>query len=62
MTGTIKLTISIVVLLLAAMAILLVFGIIPAEFFGEATAKILLTAAIVGLAAAALTFIMRFGK
>ena len=62
MTGIIRLTASIAVLLVAGLATLLVFDIIPPDVFSNAIKKIVLTGAIASLTAIALAFIMRFGK
>ena len=62
MTGNIRLTASIAVLLVAGLATLLVFDIIPPDVFSNAIKKIVLTGAIASLTAIALAFIMRFGK
>lgn len=62
MTGIIKLTASIAVLLVAGLATLLVFDIIPPDVFSIGVKKIVLASAIAGLTAVALAFIMRFGK
>ena len=62
MTGIIRLTASIAVLLVPGLATLLVFDIIPPDVFSNAIKKIVLTGAIASLTAIALAFIMRFGK
>ena len=62
MTGIIKITASIAVLLVAVLAALLVFDVIPPDVFGESVKKIVLTGAIAGLTAVALALIMRIGK
>lgn len=62
MIGIAKLTASIAVLLLAGLATLMVFDIIPPDVFSEGVKKMLLTLVIAGLAAGALAFIMRLGK
>ena len=62
MTGMIKLTASIAILLVAGLATLLVFDIIPPSVFSTGVKKILLVAIIVGLTAGALAFITRLGK
>ena len=62
MTGILKLTASIAVVLVAGLAALLVFDVIPPDVFSTAVKKIVLTGAIAVLTAVALTFIMRSGK
>lgn len=62
MAGFIKLTASIVIVLVAILAMALVFDAIPGEWFSEAVKKILLASVIVGLTIAAVAFIMRIGK
>lgn len=62
MTGIFKFTASIAVLLVAGLATLLVFDVIPPDVFSVGVKKIVLTGAIAGLTAVALAFIMRFGK
>ena len=62
MTGIIKFTASIAVLLVAGLATLLVFDVIPADVFSVGVRKIVLTGIIVGLTAVALAFIMRAGR
>ena len=62
MTGMIKLTASIAILLVAGLATLLVFDIIPSDLFSTGVKKVLLVAIIVGLTAGALGFITRLGK
>ena len=62
MTGIFKFSASIAILLVAGLATLLVFDVIPPDVFSVAVKKIFLTGAIVGLTAVALAFIMRFGK
>ena len=62
MTGIIKFTASIAVLLVAGLATLLVFDIIPPDVFSQGVKKTILTGAIAGLTAVALAFIMRIGK
>lgn len=62
MTGMIKLTASIAIVLVAGLATLLVFDVIPADVFSTGVKKILLVAIIVGLTAGALAFITRLGK
>lgn len=62
MTGIIKLTASIAILLVAGLATLLVFDVIPSDIFSTVVRKILLVAIIVGLTAGALAFISRLGR
>lgn len=62
MTGMIKLTASLAVVLVAGLATLLVFDIIPSEVFSVGVKKIVLLVVIVGLAAGAVAFIMRIGN
>ena len=62
MTGFFKLTASVVIVLVATLAMALVFDVIPGEWFSEAVKKILLVSVIVGLTVAAVAFIMRLGK
>ena len=62
MTGMFKLTASIAVILVAGLATLLVFDVIPPDVFSAGVKKILLVGIIVGLASAALAFIFRLGK
>ena len=62
MTGMIKLTASIVILLVAGLATLLVFDVIPPDVFSTGVKKVLLVGIIAGLTAGALAFISRFGK
>ena len=62
MTGIIKFTASIAVILVAGLATLLVFDIIPPEYFSNAVRRIVLTGAIGVLTALAIAFIMRLGK
>ena len=62
MTGFFKLTASIVILLVAALAMAVVFDAIPGAWFSEAVKKILLGTVIVGLTVAGVAYIMRLGK
>ena len=62
MSGIIKLTASIAILLVAGLAMLLVFDIIPPDVFSTGVKKILLVGIIVGLTSGALAFISRLGK
>ena len=62
MTGMIKLMASIAILLVAGLATLLVFEVIPPDVFSAGVKKILLLGIIVGLTAGALAFITRLGK
>jgi hypothetical protein len=62
MTGVIKLTTSIATLLVAGLATLLVFDVIPSDVFSAGVKKILLVAIIFGLTAGVLAFISRLGK
>ncbi len=62
MSGIIRLAASILILLVAGLATALIFDVIPADVFGEALKKILLTTAVAGLAIAALAFVARAGK
>ena len=62
MTGIIKLTASIAVILVAGLAMLMVFDIIPPDVFSIGVKKIVLAMVIARLTAAAIAFIMRFGK
>lgn len=62
MSGIIRLAVSILILLVAGLATALIFDVIPADVFGEALKKVLLTAAIAGLTIAALAFVARAGK
>lgn len=62
MSGMIRLTASIAILLVAGLATLLIFDIIPPDIFSTWVKKILLLGIIVGLTAGALAFISRVGK
>ena len=62
MSGMIRLTASIAILLVAGLAMLLIFDIIPPDIFSNWVKKILLVGIIVGLTAGALAFISRVGK
>ena len=62
MSGIIKLTASIAILLVAGLAMLLVFDVIPPDVFSTGVKKILLVGIIVGLTSGALAFISRLGK
>jgi hypothetical protein len=62
MSGMIKLTASIAILLVAGLAMLLVFDIIPPDVFSTGVKKILLVGIIVGLTSGALAFISQLGK
>ena len=62
MIGIVKFTASVAVLLLAGLATLLVFEVIPPEVFSQGVKKTLLTLVIAGLTAGALAFIVRLGK
>ncbi len=62
MTGIIKFTASIAVVLVAGLAMLLVFDVIPPDVFSVGVRKIVLTGIIVALTAGALAFIMRIGR
>lgn len=62
MSGMIKLTASVAILLVAGLAMLLVFDIIPPDVFSAGVKKILLVGIIVGLTSGALAFISRLGK
>ena len=62
MSGMIKLTASIAILLVAGLAMLLVFDIIPPDVFSTGVKKILLVGIIVGLTSGALAFISQLGN
>lgn len=62
MSGMIKLTASIAILLVAGLAILLVFDIIPPDVFSTGVKKVLLVGIIVGLTSGVLAFISRLGR
>lgn len=62
MTGILRLMASIAVVLVAGLAVLLVFDVIPPDVFGKAVRQIVLAGAIAALAALALAFISRAGK
>jgi len=62
MSGMIKLTASIAILLVAGLAILLVFDIIPPDVFSTGVRKVLLVGIIVGLTSGVLAFISRLGR
>ena len=62
LTGLIKLIVSLTVLLVAGLAVLLVFDVIPESVFTEGVQKVGLLVVIVGLATAVLTLITRIGK
>ena len=62
LTGIAKLTVSITVMLVAGLAILLVFDVIPEAVFSDTLQKILLLVFIVGLTIGALALIARIGK
>jgi hypothetical protein len=60
--GLVKLIVSLTVMLVAGLAIALVFDVIPESVFSEGVQKVGLLALIVGLAAAALVLVSRVGK
>lgn len=62
MTGMIKLTAAIAVVLVAGLATLLVFDVIPPDVFSAGVKKILLVGSIFALTTVALAFIARPGK
>lgn len=62
MTGMIKLTASIAIVLVAGLATLMVFDIIPPDVFSDGVKKVILVGIIVGLTTGALAFIIRLGK
>ena len=62
LVGLIKLIVSLTVLLIAGLAILLVFDVIPDTVFSESVQKVGLLVLIVGLATAALALVGRIGK
>ena len=62
MTGIFKFVATVAVLLVAGLATLLVFDVIPPDVFSEVVRKVVLSGAIAALTAVALVFIMRFGK
>ena len=62
MEGIIKLMAAIAVILIAGLAMLMVFDIIPPDVFSVGVKKIVLATVITGLTAAAVAFIIRFGK
>lgn len=62
LTGILKLTASITVMLIAGLAILLVFDVIPEDVFSETLQRILMLVLIVGLTIGALAVIARLGK
>ena len=62
MSGIIKLTASFAILIVAGLATLLVFDIIPPDVFSAGVRKVLLVGIIFGLTAGALAFIARIGK
>ena len=61
-SGTLRIAASIAILLIAGLAVLMVFDIVPKETFTELTKKTALTAAIVGLAAVALGLVGRLKR
>lgn len=62
MTAFYRLTASITIILVAVLAMALVFDAIPDEFFSEAVKRIVLAAVISVLTAAAVGFVVRVGK
>lgn len=60
--GSIKVIVSLTILLVAGLAVLLVFDVIPQDMFSESVQRVALLAVIVGLATAALALIARIGK
>ena len=62
LTGTLRLVLSIAVIVTAGLAVLFVFDIIPEEIFGEGVQKLGLLTVIVVLAGAAVALISRVGK
>lgn len=60
--GSIKVIVSLTILLVAGLAVLLVFDVIPEDIFSESVQRVALLAMIVGLATAALALIARIGK
>jgi len=62
LTGIARLAVSITVMLVACLAILLVFDVIPEAVFSDTLQKVLLLAVIVGLTIGALALIARIGK
>jgi hypothetical protein len=60
--GSIKVIVSLTILLIAGLAVLLVFDVIPEDMFSESVQRVALLAVIVGLATAALALIARIGK
>lgn len=62
MSGIVRLSASIVILLVAGLATALVFDLIPPDVFSDALKKLLLTVVIAGLTIGALAFVARVGK
>lgn len=62
MAGVMKLMASLAIVAIAAVAMLLVFDVIPPGVFSDVVKKILLSGIIIALASAAIAFITRLGK
>ena len=60
--GVLKLVGALALGLLALLALLVVFDVLPRTVLGEFATKILLTACILGLASAGIAFLTRSGK
>lgn len=58
MSGIMKMLAAIAVVLVAGLALLLVFDVISLDAFGAGVKKVVLVSTIIGLASAALAFIM----
>lgn len=62
LSGVLKLVGALALALLALLALLVVFDILPRTVLGEFATKILLAACILGLASAGIAFLTRSGK
>lgn len=59
MSGMLKSIAAVAITVLAALAVLVVFGIVPRDLLGDYAARIVLTACILAITGAALTLLFR---
>ena len=62
MTGVLKLMTMIAVLIVAALALLMIFGVIPAEVFSKGLGRVLLSTFVIALTAVVIGLLARSDK
>ena len=62
MAGVLRLLAMIAVLIVAALALLMIFDVIPREVFSAGLGKVVLSTLVIGLTAAAIAYLARPGK